>query len=164
MPAHDAQCIPLTRNVSELDMLNLFSFKPVYLEDLVGRFILLALPDLVYQAVAKMVLHKEVFDVRERLLDGGSLGDDVHAIGALINHFLQASYLSLDQLETAGHGFCFVHRNYPIPLGGYSQVGIRFSLQTEKDGGMILFLLLLLRLLFVFLLAVVSFGHICECI
>jgi hypothetical protein len=78
---------------------HLLALQAIDLEDLGSRPLLTSLLDLIYDARSEVILHEEILDAREGLLHCRSLRDDVDAVCPLINHILQASHLSFNELE-----------------------------------------------------------------
>lgn len=67
----------------------------------------------------EVLLHQSVLDARERVAYRGGLGDDVNAVGALLQHILEPAHLSLDNLQPPHY---VLHAHHYIPPRGIKQV------------------------------------------
>ena len=73
-----------------------------------------------------MIFQKDVLNIRQTLLDGRGLGNNINTIGASINHFLKTTNLSFSNFKPTNELIFILifHNQYPIPLGGIGQLGI----------------------------------------
>ena len=72
-------------------------------------------------------------DLLERGLDGGDLGEDVDAVGVLLDHALEAAHLALDAAEAVVDGFGVgLHDRRSIPRGGNSHP-LHFSAVSHRQ-------------------------------
>lgn len=103
----------------------LFALQVIHLEYLTDGSLLLPFFYLVHDTGTEVTLHERILNAGERLLHCARLGDDVDAVGVLLEHVLEPPHLPLDNLEPAYQLRCLVvlfHMCEYTPRGYWRQL------------------------------------------
>jgi hypothetical protein len=82
--------------------------------------------------MGEVVLKQNIFDIGECLFHGRSLRDDIDAVCVFFDHFLKATNLTFDDLQTPDEfAVVLVHTKIIIPPRGYIEQDLPYRVKLN---------------------------------